>query len=1087
MFAKRFLQKVAQHSSSSSSSSSSVNHGVATQMDLDPRTVIHYGIPSTSSMIAFDPIQQLLAVGTLDGRIKVIGGGNAESLLISPKPLPYKNLEFLCNEGFLMAISNENEIQVWDLEHRQIATSLQWEFNITSFSVVCGTFFMYVGDEYGSFSVLRYLPAKEKLLQLPYHIPVNCLIGAADVSVYTCQSIVGVLPQPGTCGNRQDKILLIAYDNGLIILWDASEAQVILVRAYKYLQVKDGGTNEFISEEKKEISSLCWAASDGSILAVGYVDGDLLLWDMTSDSSNKDKQAVKLELSSGTKRLPVIVLYWSANSRLPVGNGGQLFMYGGDEIGCEEVITVLNLECSGFETFRCFSRVNLKLNGPFADMMLIPSVDATGVNSSSTLLVLTNPGQLFVYDNITLSVLSSQQESKCSIPAVKFPLEAPISDSSMTVAKLILVPAGTNSCLSQIASVMKIDVKTAMGTKWSLASTVPSRSTFGEVDEVECVYMTGYKDGSVRMWDATCPAPSLMFVLEGKVENIQVAGVSASVSALDFCSLTMCFAIGNECGLVRIYKLSGSADETKFHFVTDTKTEVHIIHQGIGPQCTAVFSVLKSPIQTLQFINSGSKLAVGFECGHVAMLDMESFSVLFLTDCISGSSSPVISLIHKTLTNIHNLIDNPNQQESTDAGVHADVLLILTKHTRVAVVDSVTESSTLASELSMRKTPEQLNQSSATQHQPVQTIERRENTSDDELQSSSENIFSDESFQSLILLCCEDALSLFYLKSVIQVLLGLFLGHSNSILDVKLGKPCCWTTTFRKRDEKDCRLVLFYQTGVVEIRSLPDLEVKRDISLTSILRWNFKANMDRTTCSSDNGLISLVNGFELAFIDLLASENECSVFGSMPCLHDKVLAATIDDAILLSYHQKKRQANSSGLLNGLIKGFKGVKTASGKESTEVLSKSDFAMHLESMFSNVPFSEPFEIVSENEEITELNIDDIEIDEPANSLSTSPYDAKNDSKDNDTDREKLFESASVDTRPRSRTIEEIKAKYRKTGDASAVASQARDKLLERQEKLERLTMRTAEMQSGAENFESMANELVKRMEAKKWWQF
>ncbi|KAK9153960.1 hypothetical protein Sjap_001440 [Stephania japonica] len=655
-------------------------------MDLDQRTVIHYGIPSTASMIAFDAIQRLLAIGTLDGRIKVIGGGNAESLLVSPKPLPYKNLEFLCNEGFLIAISNENEIQVWDLEHGQIATSLQWEVNITAFSVVSGTFFMYVGDEYGSFSVLRYLPAKEKLLQLPYHIPVNCLIGATDVSVYTCQSIVGVLPQPGTYGNR----LLIAYDNGLIILWDASEAQVILVRGYKYSQVKDGGTNELISQEKKEISSLCWAASDGSILGVGYVDGDIMLWDMTSDSSNKDNQVVKLELSSGKKRLPVIVLHWSANSRLPVGNGGQLFIYGGDELGCEEVITILDLECSGFETLRCISRVDLKLNGPFADMMLIPSVDATGDNSSSTLLVLTKPGQLFLYDDITLSALLSHQESKSSVPALKFSLEVPISDPSMTVAKLNLVPAGTNSCLSQVASVMKIDVKTAMGTKWSLAGTVPSRSTFGEVDEVESVYMAGYEDGSFRMWDATFPALSLMFVLEGKDENIQVAGVSASVSALDFCSLTMCFAMGNECGLVRTYKLRGSADETKFHFVTDTKTEVHIIHQGIGPQCTAVFSVLKSPIQTLQFMNSGSKLAVGFECGQVAMLDMKSFSVLFLTNCISGSKSPVISLIQKTLTNIHNLIDNQKQQESTNAGVHADVLFILTKNSNVAVVDSVT-------------------------------------------------------------------------------------------------------------------------------------------------------------------------------------------------------------------------------------------------------------------------------------------------------------------------------------------------------------------------------------------------------------
>lgn len=80
--------------------------------DLEATVSVHYGIPCTASILAFDPIQQLLAIGTLDGRIKVIGGSNVEGLLFSPKPLPFKNLEFLQNQGFLVGISNGNEIQV---------------------------------------------------------------------------------------------------------------------------------------------------------------------------------------------------------------------------------------------------------------------------------------------------------------------------------------------------------------------------------------------------------------------------------------------------------------------------------------------------------------------------------------------------------------------------------------------------------------------------------------------------------------------------------------------------------------------------------------------------------------------------------------------------------------------------------------------------------------------------------------------------------------------------------------------------------------------------------------------------------------
>ena len=42
-----------------------MQHGDLTTEDLDPRIAVHYGVPSTASVLAFDPIQRLLAIGTL--------------------------------------------------------------------------------------------------------------------------------------------------------------------------------------------------------------------------------------------------------------------------------------------------------------------------------------------------------------------------------------------------------------------------------------------------------------------------------------------------------------------------------------------------------------------------------------------------------------------------------------------------------------------------------------------------------------------------------------------------------------------------------------------------------------------------------------------------------------------------------------------------------------------------------------------------------------------------------------------------------------------------------------------------------------
>jgi len=197
--------------------------------------------------------------------------------------------------------------------------------------------------------------------------------------------------------------MLIAYESGLLVLWDVSEDHAVSVRGYGDLRMKgqingaqgDSGADQLNttiddSEEVREICFLCWASRDGSIVAVGYITGDTLLWDMTTKSSRQEKQSdvssnvVKLQLVSGSSRLPVIVLHWSAGSAVHSNKGGHLFVYGGDDMGSEEVLTVLSLESTaGLESVRCMSRTDLKLDGSFADMILIPD---TGVLDKSRIL-----------------------------------------------------------------------------------------------------------------------------------------------------------------------------------------------------------------------------------------------------------------------------------------------------------------------------------------------------------------------------------------------------------------------------------------------------------------------------------------------------------------------------------------------------------------------------------------------------------------------------------------------------------------------------------------------------------------------------
>ncbi|XP_006338830.1 uncharacterized protein [Solanum tuberosum] len=1044
--------------------------------DLEATVSVHYGIPSTASILAFDPIQQLLAIGTLDGRIKVIGGSNVEGLLFSPKPLAFKNLE------------------VWDLENRRISSSLQWESNITAFSIIYDTHYMFVGDEYGYLSVLKY---EEGIMELlPYHMPPNLIAEAANISMPDQLAIVGLLPQPSSHGNR----VLIAYENGLIVLWDITEDRAALVREFKQHQLKDEivvYASKNASEEKfcassdnqegeKEISSLCWLSSDGSILAVGYVDGDILLWNISvpgkkSPEAEASSSYVKLQLSAGDKRLPVIILRWSAKNTQN-GCGGQLFVYGGDSIGSEEALTVLNLDwSSGIKALKCVGRVDLGLDGSFADAIVVSNANETGIDDASSLFVLSNPGKLHFYDKASLSALKSNPEKKHADFAVKYPTLVPTLEPRITVAYLYPVDRKWNSSRTPSEEVMVAQIRPAHGvTELEIKmppSSIPRQPT--KDDGIERILVAGYLDGSVRLWNATFPVFTLLAVLESQfhcheltcqkydvgVKGIQDTGPRTAISALDFSSTALTLAIGHQCGQVHMYSLKGKSKTTSSNLATDAEQDAHFCPGDTGFQ----FSLIKSPVCILKFVAVGARLVAGFESGQVAMLDVSSSSVLFITDCSSSSSSKITSVAVKTLGNA--LEDTVEQsEEGTRNACVKEVISVLNRDAEVVLLDG----STGKKISSQAKHPKEMSTAISLYILDGITSVSEESQKHSSTQDSAvqpEDLMQ-KCIDSQILLCCQEGLHLFSLSSIIQ-------GDINPIHEVKLAKPCS-RTSILKNDIENFGLVLVYQNGAVEVRSLVDLAVLGESSLMPILRWNSKINVDKIISSPGKAMISLVNGSEFAVISLLAFGNDFRVLDALPSLYKKSLATAVDD-VSASQHQKKKQNVTTSIFGGIVKGLKGLK---GQQAADSVNARDaLVSHLENIFSRFPFSDPTDVTDDLGSL-ELKLDDIEIDEPVHvaSSSLSSDDVKI---EKETNRDRLLEGGSSDAKPTARTREEIIAKYRNKGDAASAALQAKDKLLERQEKLDRLSRNTEELQNGAENFADLAGELVKAMEKRKWW--
>uniref|UniRef100_A0A2P2MDD7 Uncharacterized protein LOC8265361 n=1 Tax=Rhizophora mucronata TaxID=61149 RepID=A0A2P2MDD7_RHIMU len=102
----------------------------------------------------------------------------------------------------------------------------------------------------------------------------------------------------------------------------------------------------------------------------------------------------------------------------------------------------------------------------------------------------------------------------------------------------------------QTTSAAKLQTTHASGcTRWPLTGGIPCQQSDTENYQIERVYIAGYQDGSVRVWDATDPTLLLLHVFGPEMKGVNMPGASASVSALEFCSYTLSLAVGNELGL----------------------------------------------------------------------------------------------------------------------------------------------------------------------------------------------------------------------------------------------------------------------------------------------------------------------------------------------------------------------------------------------------------------------------------------------------------------------------------------------------------------------------------------------------------
>lgn len=1022
--------------------------------ELDPRLVFHYGIPSGSISLAYDSVQKILAISTKDGRIKLLSTkDNTQALLESNAAVPCKFLQFLENQGVLFRVTIENHIEVWDIERKQLSYVYIFKEEITAFTVIQHTSFVYVGDSVGNVSVLKLDSLTYHLIPMDYNIPLSASHGNTTEEVDDT-AVMYIMPQP----MAESKRVLIMFRDGLIILWGVEESSVVLVM---------GGHSLSFSSEPKKVTSACWVCPFGSKVVVGYSSGEIYMWNIPIISNpsacSVDKEilaiqnapASKLNLGYKMDKIPIYSLKWVYGE----GKTSRLYVNGSSSSLSTSLFQVILLD---EQTTSRMVKVTLPLPEPCLDMEIISCMSGQNKRSQNSLLLVLKSGRLCTYDDCIIENILLQSHSR---PHIELPKElmvkVPFTDSRITVAKYITNDSKFPSGMDEDYNLLLNSFPTLLLTETrSKDDNVLNTVHFSGFAKIKSMYITGHNDGTVNFWDASVPVLVPLSSIQHQSEDGRsLSGIP--VTALFFDIISRTFASGDESGTVRIFKFKPEPFTTESSFFSLQGSS----KKGSGNIVQSVKLMKVNGVVLFINLNSRSKnVAVGTDKGNVYVIDIEGPTILFQNNITSEVCNGIMSL-HFDTCSFH--------------GFEKNILLVGTKDSAVVALESDTGVMLSGNAVHPKK--------------PARALFMQCLDVSDALDanggSSSE---TGSSNQSLLLFCNEKAVYIYSLTHVVQ-------GIKKVLYKKKFhGTSCCWASTFYNH-ESGVALTLLFPGGKIEIRSLPELSLMKEITIRGFTCQNSKSDSfsNNSLCSSSDGALILVNGDqEIYFLSLLLHKEAHRFVAPMGHVYKKGMLTLDDESMSGPITQKEKK---KGIFSSVMKDLKSNKAKNGS-GTEVENSSVNIMdELSRIFSVANF--PFEkdnsenLLVDKEDEVELNIDDIDFDDEKpkgqnmiaglnkKQLTSKFLAIKGKLKQKMTKSEKVSAKAEHEDEKLD-SVNDIKKKYgfSSSGDTSG-AKMAENKLQENVRKLQGINLRATDMQGTAQSFSAMAKEMLRTAEKDK----
>ncbi|KAL6559585.1 hypothetical protein OROGR_004702 [Orobanche gracilis] len=1002
--------------------------------DVNPRLVFHYGIPSGSTLLAYDSIQQILAIPAKDGQIKLFGKDGSQALLESSETILSKFLLFIGNQGVLVNVNASNQIEVWDLHKKCVAAIHYFEKEITSFAAMRSGAYLYAGDASGNVTILKLHEDPCHIEPMKYHIPLSVSYGKTN-DAGNGVAANHAMPQP----TAENKRLLIIYSDGVITLWGIRESKVISKNL--------GGTT--ISQEAKKVTAACWCCSSGTKVSVGYRNGDIILWSVPCPADSIAEQAArqitplfKLNLGYKAEKNPIAKLKWvDADVK-----SSRLYVLGSSESNSTSLLQVVVLnEHTETRTIK----LGLHLPEPLVDLEITTSSIDQNKLKYDSLLLLGRSSKIYTYDysSIEKYLAHSQSKSTPSLPK-KVEVKLPYGDSSITVAKFVTsipcMPSSADEDLNML-------VKNSLPLFPSERSVKDgSNSPFSKARNL---LFTGHQSGAINFWDASCPLLLPVASITQQSDNdLSLSGIP--VTALHFIFDSYMLVSGDQSGTVRIITFKSEMFAPQSIFMS---------FQGSSKKGSSVVRRIKvvkvnGPVLSISATGDLKQFAIGSDQGCMTLIDPDGPSVLYERHVASEFCTGNISMHFETCS-FH--------------GFEKNVIVVATKDSSLVTLERDT-GNTLSSGVVRPSKP------TKALFTRVLDCSHRGSSVPDTIDFNSISSNNSTAKQSFLLLCTEKSVYVFSLSHLVQ-------GVKKVVYKKKFSSPCYYAATF---GFPDAGLILLFAIGKIEIRSLPELYLVKESSSRALTFSTSRpfSDSDVVVSSSLDGELIIVNGSqELLFVSTLLHDSYRHLDFVSTVLNKDIVNA---QGLVCSPPAKEKK---KGIFASVMKDNKSTKRKNGHEMEEEDCRQSIE-ELSTIFSTANFptdTETEEKKSVNEDNEDLDIDDIEIEETKEKPRGYPVIAGL-NKQNITSkfqaiRGKLKQTkvkndkTPVNDEPqdeKSDSVDQIKKRYGYTSSVyTGAANAAKTKLGENLKNLQGISLKTSEMQDTARSFSSMAKEVLR----------